>query len=208
MVPQKQEKIMSSREQILTNIKKNQPPLTPLPEMAQITTSGLPDDRVTKFTNVLQAIGGQVVPVDSWDAIAAYVSTQFPPPARMINLVQELSTHHPVAVLEKDPHQLESVTLALLKGHFAVAENGAVWMTESRLGDRALPFICEHLALIVHADSIVSTMHDAYERIAAAAPYEFGTFIAGPSKTADIEQSLVLGAHGAKTLTLFLLSGN
>ena len=208
MVSQKQKKVMSSREQILANIKKNQPPVTPLPEITQATTSGLGDDRVNKFTNVLQAIGGQVVPADSWEAIATYVSTQFPSPARTINLVQELAGHLPLAVLEKDPHQLESVTLALLKGHFAVAENGAVWITEARLGDRALPFICEHLALVVHADSIVSTLHDAYDRIAAEGPYEFGPFIAGPSKTADIEQSLVLGAHGAKTLTLFLLSGN
>ncbi|AYB35634.1 LutC/YkgG family protein [Chryseolinea soli] len=199
---------MSSREQILANIKKNQPPLVSLPAATQSTTSGLPDERVHKFVTVLQAIGGQVVPVNSWDAIAAYVSKQFPPPARTINLVQELANDHPLAVLENDPHQLESVTLALLKGHFAVAENGAVWITDTRLGDRALPFICEHLALIVHADAIVPTMHDAYERIAGEAPYEFGTFIAGPSKTADIEQSLVLGAHGAKTLTLFLLSGN
>ncbi|HEY5747057.1 MAG TPA: LUD domain-containing protein [Chryseolinea sp.] len=199
---------MSSREQILANIKKNQPPLTPLPEITNTTTSSLPDDKVIKFTTVLQGIGGQVVPVDSWGAIATYVSKQFPPPARTINLVQELASNLPLAVLEKDPHQLESVTLALLKGHFAVAENGAVWITETRLGDRALPFICEHLALIVQADSIVPTMHDAYERIAAESAYEFGTFIAGPSKTADIEQSLVLGAHGAKTLTLFLLSGS
>jgi len=199
---------MSSREQILANIKKNQPPLTPLPKITEDTTSGLPDERTHKFTTVLQAIGGEVVPVGSWHAIATYISKQFPPPARTINLVQELASDHPLAVLEKDPHQLESVTLALLKGHFAVAENGAVWITESLLGDRALPFICEHLALIVHADSIVPTMHDAYERVAAGVPYEFGTFIAGPSKTADIEQSLVLGAHGAKTLTLFLLSGN
>jgi len=199
---------MSSREQILANIKKNQPPLTPLPAATETTTSGLPDERVHKFTTVLQAIGGQVIPVDSWNAIATHVSKQFPPPARTINLVQELASHYPVAILEKDPHQLESVTLALLKGHFAVAENGAVWITESLLGDRALPFICEHLALIVHANAIVPTMHDAYMRIAAETSYEFGTFIAGPSKTADIEQSLVLGAHGAKTLTLFLLSGN
>ena len=47
-------------------------------------------------------------------------------------------------------------------------------------------------------------MQHAYERIGSSNP-NFGTFIAGPSKTADIEQSLVLGAHGPKTLTVFLL---
>jgi L-lactate dehydrogenase complex protein LldG len=100
---------------------------------------------------------------------------------------------------------LENVQLAILTGAFAVAENGAVWITSDAMGDRALPFICEHLALIVRRSNIVDTMRQAYERIGASA-HDFGTFIAGPSKTADIEQSLVLGAHGPKSLTLFLVA--
>ena len=47
-------------------------------------------------------------------------------------------------------------------------------------------------------------MHHAYDRIAQA-EYPFGLFLAGPSKTADIEQSLVLGAHGSRSMTVFLL---
>jgi L-lactate dehydrogenase complex protein LldG len=47
-------------------------------------------------------------------------------------------------------------------------------------------------------------MHQAYERLQGR-EYNFGVFIAGPSKTADIEQSLVLGAHGARTMTVFLV---
>jgi L-lactate dehydrogenase complex protein LldG len=73
------------------------------------------------------------------------------------------------------------------------------------MGDQALPYICEHLALIIHSDSIVATLQDAYNKISNA-DYRLGTFIAGPSKTADIEQSLVLGAHGSKSLLVFLLS--
>jgi L-lactate dehydrogenase complex protein LldG len=48
-------------------------------------------------------------------------------------------------------------------------------------------------------------MHEAYERISFRGR-GFGTFIAGPSKTADIEQSLVIGAHGPKELTIVLVS--
>jgi len=47
-------------------------------------------------------------------------------------------------------------------------------------------------------------MHHAYDRIGDA-DYGFGLFLAGPSKTADIEQSLVLGAHGSRSMTVFLV---
>ena len=69
---------------------------------------------------------------------------------------------------------------------------------------RAVPFICQQLAVVVSAKTLVATMHQAYDLIGEA-DYGFGTFIAGPSKTADIEQSLVLGAHGPKSMIAFLL---
>jgi len=68
-----------------------------------------------------------------------------------------------------------------------------------------LPFICQHLAVLLHKNDIVQTMHEAYATIGNNA-YGFGLFIAGPSKTADIEQSLVLGAHGPKTMTVFVIN--
>ena len=88
---------------------------------------------------------------------------------------------------------------------FAVAENGAVWVTEQEYLVRVLPFICNHLAVIIDKNNIVNTMHQAYNFIGKM-DYGFGVFIAGPSKTADIEQSLVLGAHGPKTMTVFVLA--
>jgi len=103
-----------------------------------------------------------------------------------------------------DPHGLENVELAILEAHFGVAENGACWITEDRMIERALPFIAQNLALVIHKKDIVLHMHEAYQRIADAG-YGFGTFIAGPSKTADIEQSLVLGAHGPRSMTVFLI---
>jgi L-lactate dehydrogenase complex protein LldG len=107
-----------------------------------------------------------------------------------------------------DPHALENVDLAILPTHFGVAENGACWITEAQMVQRALPFITQHLALVLRREDILPDMHAAYERIAALdaeEPYGFAAFIAGPSKTADIEQSLVLGAHGPASLTVFLL---
>jgi L-lactate dehydrogenase complex protein LldG len=58
--------------------------------------------------------------------------------------------------------------------------------------------------VIVPKAKLVASMHEAYNKIGNA-DYRFGVFIAGPSKTADIEQSLVLGAHGPKSMTVFLI---
>ena len=98
---------------------------------------------------------------------------------------------------------LNGVDTAIIKGAIAVAENGAVWLYESQMINRLLPFICQHLILVIEKKNIVATMHQAYQQIDTGKE-GFGVFIAGPSKTADIEQSLVIGAHGARSLVVYL----
>ena len=72
------------------------------------------------------------------------------------------------------------------------------------MGQRIIPYICQHLAVVVRVDSLVPTLHEAYE-IIGEGTYGFGGFIGGPSKTADIEQALVLGAHGPLSMAVFVL---
>ncbi|MBN8880039.1 MAG: LUD domain-containing protein [Sphingobacteriales bacterium] len=71
--------------------------------------------------------------------------------------------------------------------------------------NRILPFISDQLYLVVYEKQLVSTMHDAYEKIKKNDD-GFGVFIASPSKTADIEQSLVIGAHGARKLVVLVIA--
>jgi hypothetical protein len=85
-----------------------------------------------------------------------------------------------------------------------VAENGAVWLPGSRVSDRAALFLATHVVVVLDRSAIVDDLHSAYARINVASD-AFGVFMAGPSKTADIEQSLVIGAHGPRSLTIVLV---
>jgi L-lactate dehydrogenase complex protein LldG len=96
----------------------------------------------------------------------------------------------------------EAGAATLLRGRFAVAENGAVYVDAADLGERTDVVSGEHLVLVVAIDAIVPTMHEAMRRIPPGS--RCGWFLSGPSKTADIEQSLVIGAQGARTLAVLL----
>lgn len=194
---------MSSRDKILSAIAANQPQSSGLPDLGFLKGDGI--NAVEKFIETLTNIGGKVINIAGLDEVTAYAKLNTGSTHRVVNLVQELSdalgTMPNIADL---PHALQDVELAILRADLGVAENGAIWLNESRLGQRVTPFICQHLAVVLNKDSIVPTMHEAYQKIGDE-KYGFATFIAGPSKTADIEQSLVLGAHGSRTMTVFLL---
>ncbi|WP_288882351.1 LutC/YkgG family protein [Pedobacter panaciterrae] len=193
---------MTSREEILAKIKTNQPGTRPLP--ADLTTVPGGMESITQFKTVLSAIGGAIVEVSNFEEIAQYIQQEFKNKKRLISTLPELASVTESGWENKDPHSYEDVDLAIIKAHFGVAENAALWVTEDLMQQRVVPFICQQLAVVVNKADIVATMHDAYSKIGDA-EYGFGSFIAGPSKTADIEQSLVLGAHGPKSMTVFLL---
>lgn len=192
-----------SREKILASVAANQPELMPLPDISFL--QGDATDVIATYATTLTNIGGKVFKVSGFDEIKTIIGQNFDTQKRVVSTLTELSDIAEMNKGEKmDPHTLEDIELTIIKAHLGVAENGAVWVTEEVMGQRVLPFICQHLAVIIDAGTIVPTMHEAYKKIGTAI-HGFGTFIAGPSKTADIEQSLVLGAHGPRSMTVFVL---
>ena len=100
---------------------------------------------------------------------------------------------------------LQKVDLTILKAEFGVAENGAVWINwNDEAHPRALLTISRYLAIYLERDKIFNNMAEAYSSLDFS-NISYGIFLSGPSKTADIEQSLVIGAHGATDLVLFLI---
>jgi L-lactate dehydrogenase complex protein LldG len=195
---------MTSRERILAVVAQNQPDKLPLPGISFF--KGDTVNVVDKFISTLTTIGGAVYKVANYGEIADILKEHYKSTDRVITLIPELAgISNEVFVADPDAHPLENVELAVIKGHFAVAENGSVWITEDLMGHRALPFITQHLSVVINEADVLPTMHEAYQRIGESV-YGFGSFIAGPSKTADIEQSLVIGAHGSRSMKVFLLA--
>lgn len=193
---------MTSREKILGEVKRNQPGATAMPDISGF--GGPQQDNVQVYAETLTAIGGKVVSVENVGAVKALIRDEYDAGKRIVTTLPLLADTFEMYSADVDPHSFEDVELAVVRAHFAVAENGAVWLTDDIMGQRILPFICQHLAVIVSASSILPTMHEAYAAIGQA-DYGFGVFIGGPSKTADIEQSLVMGAHGPISMTVFVV---
>lgn len=197
---------MSSRGKILSAVHANQPELTEVPDIEVLKAYSNKEDLSAQFTTVATNIGAKVYQVENMDELKSIIRNNFGTGKRIVSTLSELNDIADAKeYLNDSPVQLADVELAILQSDLAVAENGAIWITEDQMGQRILPFITQHLAVIVNVKNIVATMHDAYDAIGITA-HGFGAFIAGPSKTADIEQSLVIGAHGPRSMSLFLLN--
>ncbi|WP_080055373.1 LutC/YkgG family protein [Spirosoma aerolatum] len=193
---------MTSREKILANIKANQPDLRPLPE--QYTFVSTFPDLTKQFIDVLTFVGGRALVVPDYAAIRADLQAQYPNLKSVATTIPELADLADRTMTVSDPHELADLNLAIIEGPIAVAENAAIWVDEQQLPQRVAPMITQYLVIVIRQSTLVPNMHDAYKQLKVDTT-GFGTFICGPSKTADIEQSLVIGAHGARSLTVYLL---
>jgi L-lactate dehydrogenase complex protein LldG len=194
----------ASRDAILNAIRSKTLEPTPLPTLEQDWIRF--DDPIAQFGTVLESVGGKCVRCESLAAVQEALDNVAEFQTAVVRCSTVDGIGKPTLTMDDvdDPHALESVDFAVLRGQFAVAENGAVWVTDDSLRHRVPFFLSQHLALIVPSSEVVPNMHEAYQRLSFE-DRRFGCFISGPSKTADIEQSLVIGAHGPRSHIVFLV---
>jgi L-lactate dehydrogenase complex protein LldG len=195
---------MSSREKILNQVRTNKPAAVPLPE--HILFSSVPAaERLPAFIKSFTGAGGVVQVVPDLASIGRELQILFDNPARILNTIPDVNYGLAPTDAIAAGHILATLEIAVITGSLGVAENGAIWVSAENIPTRVLPFICEHLILVLPQSKIVGTMHEAYAVLPQVFP-DYGVFIAGPSRTADIEQSLVIGAHGPKRAHVFILA--
>lgn len=161
---------------------------------------------IEKFFESLRLIGGNGFEVENISQIREKIKSfhYFNSHSQVFSAVRDLGFVSLNLEYFSNPKELSIVDLAIVKGEFGVVENGAIWINPENLKHRGVLFACAHLVIILPKKDLVLNMHQAYERIDFQ-NHKTAYFISGPSKTADIEQCLVIGAQGAKSLNVFLL---
>ena len=193
---------MSSKEEILKKYRANVKQKFDMPRLDDIKAVSYPDP-LAQFMTMSKTVGGQVVEIAEGQDINAKIRELFPDAKEVASNLPEvtIATRNPDTV--EQASDLNGTDVGVIQGVFGVAENGCIWIPQT-MKEKAVCFISENLVILLKRTAIVNNMHEAYRRIEFN-DYGYGSFISGPSKTADIAQVLVMGAQAARSVTVFLI---
>ena len=193
---------MSSKEDILKKYRANIRERFDMPDLSDIRAITYPDP-LLQFMNMTKSVGGNAIEVEEGRDVNELIRELYPDAKEIASNLPEITiaTRNPDEVGRA--RDLNGTDVGIIRGSFGVAENGCVWIPQ-QMKEKAVCFISEHLVILLKKSEIVNNMHEAYRRIQFN-DYGYGTFISGPSKTADIAQVLVMGAQAARSVTVLLI---
>ena len=203
---------MASKEDILKKYRANVRERFDMPDLSDIRGITYPDP-LLQFMNMTKSVGGNAIEVEKGRDVNELIRELYPDAKEIASNLPEITiaTRNPDEVGRA--RDLNGTDVGVIRGCFGVAENGCVWIPQ-QMKEKAVCFISENLVILLDKSQIVNNMHEAYRRLTERDPksgldmfdqYGYGTFISGPSKTADIAQVLVMGAQAARSATVLLL---
>ena len=185
-----------SRESILNRIKQNKPSEVDLPQ--SVDYGIVYENSLEQFQTSLKAVAAETFHFSSQAQFEEHFEELYPDKPMTYSQIKSLQSFE-----SERPHDYRDLDLAIYQSQLGVAENGAIFINFQNESQRSQAFLAVNLCLILKQSDIVDNMHLAYQKLSTMPNY--GVFISGPSKTADIEQCLVIGAHGACTLKVIIL---
>ena len=159
-------------------------------------------DVVKEFIGMSKRVGSKVIEVKKGDNLNVVIREACPNAKIFASNVEGIEADlNPDTIASAA--DLNGTDVGIIQGEVGVAENGCIWIPQT-MKERAVCFISEELVILLSKSNVVNNMHEAYKRIKMT-NYGYGVFISGPSKTADIEQALVMGAQAARGVTVILI---
>ena len=205
---------MASKEDILNKYRANVRERFDMPDLSDIQAITYPNP-LLQFMNMTKSVGGNAIEVEKGRDVNDLIRELYPDAKEIASNLPEITiaTRNPDEVGRA--RDLNGTDVGIVRGMFGVAENACVWIPQ-QMKEKAVCFISENLIILLDKKQIVNNMHEAYKRLSESSgktavnsdgfeKYGYGTFISGPSKTADIAQVLVMGAQAARSATVLLL---
>ena len=189
-----------TKDSILSNLRRNVRETYDKPDLS-FAKLEYTDPLVAFINTATSSAGAKVIEMKDGDDINDLIRQAYPNAKTIASNVPGIKADKNPDTA-KSPQDLDGTDVREVEGTIGCAENACVWIPQT-MEQRAVCFICEYLVIIVDKKNIVNNMHEAYSRIEMPEK-GFGAFISGPSKTADIEQSLVYGAQSSCGVTIIL----
>lgn len=191
---------MDTKDIILNNLRNNVREKFSKPKIDFLPLI-FPDAVEAFIKTAVTSAGASVVELKPGEDLNDVIKREYPDAKIISSSVPGIKAHRNPDLAHR-PHELDGTDVSVVSGGVACAENACIWVPQT-MKERAVCFICEYLVIIIERNAIVSNMHEAYARIEMS-DYGFGSFISGPSKTADIEQALVYGAQSFCGVTIII----
>ena len=197
---------MSARDNILKRLRDNTRETYDMPAMNGLNPITFANPVAEFVAKTTTTAGARILEMKDGDNLNDLVRQAYPD-AKIIasNLPGVDAQMNPDMV--DDARELMTADVGVVEGTIGVAENACIWIPQ-QTKEKSVCFAVQQLVIVLRRDAIVNNMHEAYSRIADPndyfKKYPFGTFISGPSKTADIESALVYGAQAARGVTVIL----
>ena len=190
---------MDTREQILGNVRRNQPADRELPAVPAFLRE--PESLVSVFESSLKYMAGEFVESPPSD-FSAYLGEKFPHAKNICSVVPEYSGN-------KRPEDYSNwseaadIDVTIVRSSLAVAETGSVLLTENELRVNTIGLLAHDIVILLDPKDIVENIHDAYEH-RAFRESKYAVLMTGPSGSADIGGKTVHPAQGVMTLTVIM----
>lgn len=209
---QKQNK--SSRELILDRINKvTGSRIDALPDTAYINKEIFKetDDLLATFINELEAVSGQCIVTESVaqtiELLAALLKEKGLPYffVRDTRIAQQLSEAG--IPVQSNPEFFNEMQAGITSCEYLIARTGSVLVSTALESGRQLHAFSPVHIILAHESQLLQFVEDGLFRLHKKYPESLPsaiTLITGPSRTADIEKTLVMGAHGPKELIIFV----